>query len=195
MGSYFQKALSNMVFETACGASIRYMAERGCTTRQIVEQLDYPMSFERVARAVTDHLLEQGILRREPPQAEEEKETYTYIQEQGKFGKISYRKVIQSKGEEKQQGSWNKEAAEDFLAKKKEADREVYVPCDFGLPEKERKIQLSVLNERQQEFLSGICWERRRMYYRLDGRMEEIIRKLWENGQYSGWVYWRQRKF
>ena len=189
MGSYFQKALSNMVFETACGASIRYMAERGCTTRQIVEQLDYPMSFERAARAVTDYFLEQGILRREPPEDTERKETYTYVQEQGKFGKISYRKVLQSKEEENPPKSWKREAAEDFLAKKKEADREVYVPCDFGLPE--NGIQLSVLNERQREFLSGICWERRQMYYRLDSRMEEIVRKLWKNGQYSGWVYWR----
>ena len=179
-----------MVFETACGASIRYMVERGCTTRQIVEQLDYPMSFERVARAVTDYLLEQGILRREPPKAEENKETYTYVQEQGKFGKISYRKVIQAK-EEDLPKDWKKEAAEDFLAEKKKADREVYVPCDFGLPEEISKLQPSVLNERQQEFLSGICWEKRRMYYRLDSRMEEIIRKLWENDQYSGWVYWR----
>ena len=191
MGSYFQKALSNMVFETACGASIRYMAERGCTTRQIVEQLDYPMSFERVSRAVTDYFLEQGILRREPPEDTERKEIYTYVQEQGKFGKISYRRVLQSEEEENPQKEWKKEAAEDFLAKKKEAGREVYVPCDFGLSERESGIQLSVLNERQQEFLSGICWEKRRMYYRLDSRMEEIIRKLWENGKYSGWVYWR----
>lgn len=191
MGSYFQKALSNMVFETACGASIRYMAERGCTTRQIMEQLDYPMSFERVARAVTDYLLEQGILRRDPPEGEERRETYTYVQEQGKFGKISYRRVLQSEEGEDLPKDWKKEAAENFLAEKKKADREVYVPCDFGLPERESGIQLSVLNERQQEFLSGICWEKQRMYYRLDGRMEEIIRKLWENGQYSGWVYWR----
>ena len=190
MGSYFQKALSNMVFETACGASIRYMAERGCTTRQIVDQLDYPMSFERVAGAVTDYYLEQGILRREPPEDTERKEIYTYVQEQGKFGKISYRRVLQSEGGENPPKSWKRESAEDFLTKKK-GDREVYVPCDFGLPVKESKIQLSVLNERQQEFLSGICWEKRRMYYRLDSRMEEIIRKLWENGQYSGWVYWR----
>ena len=191
MGSYFQKALSNMVFETACGASIRYMTERGCTTRQIVEQLDYPMSFERVARAVTDYLLEQGILRREPPKAEERKETYTYVQEKGKFGKISYRRVLQSEEEGNPPKDWNRESAEDFLAKKKEADREVFVPCDFGIPASEGGMRLSVLNERQQGFLSGICWEKRRMYYRLDGRMEEIIRKLWENGQYSGWVYWR----
>ena len=191
MGSYFQKALSNMVFETACGASIRYMAERGCTTRQIVEQLDYPMSFERVARAVTDYLLEQGILRREPPEDEERKEIYTYVQEQGKFGKISYRRVLQSEEGENPPKSWKRESAEEFLTKKKEADRDIFVPCDFGLPASESKIQLSVLNERQQEFLSGICWEKQRMYYRLDGRMEEIIRKLWENGQYSGWVYWR----
>lgn len=190
MGSYFQKALSNMVFETACGASIRCMAERGCTTRQIVEQLDYPAPFERVARAVTDYLLERGILRREPPDATERKETYTYVREQGKYGKISFRRVAEPE-EETSLKVWKKEAAEEFLARKEKVGDTVYVPCDFGLPASESGIRFSVLNERQQEFLSGICWERQRMYYRLDGRMEEIIRKLWESGQYSGCVYWR----
>lgn len=190
MEPYFQKALSNMVFETACGASIRSMVDRGCTTKQIAEQLDYPMSFERVARAVTDYLLERDILRQEPPEAGESKESFTYVQEKGKFGKTSFRKVVQQEKEGKGQ-PWNKEEAEDFL--KERRDVIAYVSCDFGLAANEKARPLSVLNDRQREFLSGICWEKRRMYYRLDKRMEEIIRKLWENGAYSGDVYWREK--
>lgn len=192
MKSYFQKALSNMVFESACGASIRSMADRGCTTKQIVKQLDYPMSFERVARAVTDYLLEQDILRRKPPDAEESRENYTYVQERGKFGKTSFRRVLLEEKEETAGEPWNKEEAGDFFSVRR--DVIAYVSCDFGLPANESGIDLSVLNERQQEFLSGICWERRRMYYRLDKRMEEIIRKLLEYNQYSGEVYWRKSK-
>lgn len=190
MEPYFQKALSNMVFETACGASIRSMVDRGCTTKQIVEGLDYPISLERARRAVTDYLLEQDILRRQPPDAGESRESFTYVQEKGKFGKTSFRKVAQQEKEETG-NAWSKEAVEDFL--KERRDVIAYVPCDFGLPANEKAGGLSVLNERQREFLSGICWERKRMYYRLDKRMEEIIRKLWENGQYSGDVYWRKR--
>lgn len=190
MEPYFQKALSNMVFETACGASIRSMVDRGCTTKQIAEQLDYPMSIERVARAVTDYMLERDILRRKPPDMGESKESFTYVQEKGKFGKTSFRKVVQQEKEGADR-PWNKEAAEDFLKEKR--DVAAYVPCDFGLPANEGEADFSVLNDRQREFLSGICWERRRMYYRLDKRMEEIIRKLWENGVYSGDVYWREK--
>lgn len=190
MEPYFQKALSNMVFETACGASIRSMVDRGCTTKQIAEQLDYPMPMGRVARAVTDYLLEQDILRREPPDAGESRESFTYVQEKGKFGKTSFRKVVQREKEGADR-PWNQEAAADFLKEKR--DVVAYVPCDFGLPANEGEADFAVLNDRQREFLSGICWERRRMYYRLDKRMEEIIRKLWENGAYSGDVYWREK--
>lgn len=194
MESYFQKALSNMVFETACGASIRSMVDRGCTTKQIVEQLDYPMSFERARRAVTDYLLAQDSLRRKPPEAGEAKETYTYVQERGKLGKTSFRKVVLQEKGEAEGKPWRKEAVEVFLKLPKEKrDVMAYVSCDFGLPEKESGIDLSILNERQREFLEGIWWEGRRMYYRLDKRMEDIVRKLQENGQYAGEVYWREK--
>ena len=118
--SYFQNALSNFTHEAASGGAIRHLTDLGYTTKQIVEQLDYPVSFERVSRAVTDYFLEQGILRQEPPEDTERKEIYTYVQEQGKFGKISYRRVLQSEEEENPRKEWKKEAAEDFLAKKKE---------------------------------------------------------------------------
>ncbi len=191
MRTYFQKALSNMVFDAACGASIRCMAKRGCTTRQIMERLDYPAPFERVARAVTDYLLEQGILRREPPDVSEQTEIYTYVREQGKYGKTSFRKVVEREAGENSWKSWKKEKAEDFLTKKKKVWETAYISCDFGITGSKREIKSSVLSERQQEFLSGICWEGQRMYYRLDAQMEEIVRKLWENGQYNGCVYWR----
>lgn len=158
MEPYFQKALSDMVFENACGAAIRRMVDRGCTTRQIVEQLDYPLPFDRAARAVTDYLLEQGILLREKPAKHEKKAGYQYVQERGRFGKTSFRKVP--------------------LPEDEEMAESIYVPCDFGLPESESGLDLSVLNDRQREFLDGICWEKKRMYYRLDERMEEIMKKL-----------------
>lgn len=192
MNSYFQKALFNMVFESACGASLRSMVDRGCTTKQIVGRLDYPVPFERAARAVTDYLLEKDILRRKPPDNKESRKNYTYVQERGKLGKTSFRRVVQEAKEETEKGPWNKEGAETFFRSGRDAD--AYVSCDFGLPAGESGIDISVLNERQQEFLSGICWENVRMYYRLDRRMEEIIRKLLENGQYSGVVYWRESR-
>ena len=148
------------------------------------------MSFERVSRAVTDYLLERNILRREPPDNREIRKDYTYVQERGKFGKTSFRRIALEEKEEAEEEPWNKEGAEDFFQSRR--DVIAYVSCDFGLPANESGMDITVLNERQQEFLSGICWERMRMYYRLDKQMEEIIRKLLEEGQYSGVVYWRK---
>ncbi len=182
MEPYFQKALSDMVFENACGASIRRMVDRGCTSMQIFKALDFPIAYERVKKAVTEYLLETGILRKEPPGGSSTKERYTYVQEKGKFGKVSFRKVPLENGPE--EVVWQEFAIGDFAIWKAQGEgnktgNKVYVPCDFGLPEKISGLDLSVLNEGQREFLEGICWEKKRMYYRLDVRMEEIMRKLY----------------
>lgn len=48
------------------------------------------------------------------------------------------------------------------------------------------KIDLSCLNSRQREYLSGIRWEEPVLYHRLDQRMREILVKLYEAGYYRG---------
>lgn len=69
----------------------------------------------------------------------------------------------------------------------------VYMSCDFGLtagrePEKYQAL-LDILEERQREYVSGLPWERRRVYHKLDFRMKEILIRLYGTGYYHGRCY------
>lgn len=68
-----------------------------------------------------------------------------------------------------------------------------YMSCDFGLtarrePEKYQAL-LDILDERQREYVSGLPWERGRVYHRMDFRMKEILMKLYGAGHYHGKCY------
>ncbi|MDD2978380.1 MAG: hypothetical protein PHN80_00265 [Hespellia sp.] len=49
--------------------------------------------------------------------------------------------------------------------------------------------RLQVLEERQREYILGLPWERKLVYHRLDERMQEIVRRLYESGKYDGCCY------
>lgn len=74
-----------------------------------------------------------------------------------------------------------------------------YLSCDYALfhtgTEKPAADQaLSVLNNRQREYLSGIRWEKPALYHRLDQRMLEIVGKLYEAGVYGGVCFFVMRR-
>lgn len=154
---YFQKALSDFTFEAACGGAIRHLAGLGYTARQITDQLSFSVPYERVRRAYTKYLLEQKILLMQEPSAPKAAVKVTYVQEFGKYGKPSFRRV-----EEEEAGS---------------AER-IYVPCRFGISQELFLRQLAVLEPAQKEYLQGICWEPKVMYHLLNERMEEIMKRL-----------------
>lgn len=53
---------------------------------------------------------------------------------------------------------------------------------------------LEVLNGRQREYISGLLWEPKVCYHRLDLRMREIIVKLYTEGLYHGSCYFLNLK-
>ena len=59
---YFNNALHDMVFENACGAAIRRLADMSFPISYIHKELDYPISFERVQRYVWRYYIEKKIL-------------------------------------------------------------------------------------------------------------------------------------
>lgn len=61
-------------------------------------------------------------------------------------------------------------------------------PIKIGGQDK-KEMDVSSLNNRQREYLSGIRWEKPVMYHRLDQRMREIVSKLYEAGSYTGACY------
>ncbi len=67
-----------------------------------------------------------------------------------------------------------------------------YVSCDFGLFDRTAggyEKLLEALDERQREYLTGLLWAGKRVYHRLDKRMEEIVLRLYGTGDYHGKCY------
>lgn len=96
----FQAALSDFTFEAACGAAIRHLADNGCTAKQIMEKLDYPMSAERVRQALYRHLCDTGVILEESPEEGLPGARAEYVLEYDSCGRPSYRRkpAVDAKG-------------------------------------------------------------------------------------------------
>ena len=155
----FGKALSDFTFDVACGGAIRHLAGLGYTAKEIHERLSFPVSYERVRQAYTKYLLDEGILLKQKPDQHEARQTYTYVQEEGKYGKKSFRRVA-------------KEQDPDGMQER------AYVACDFGRIQAQGGFAALKLSAKQQEYIEGICWEKKMMYHLMDERMRGIVEAL-----------------
>lgn len=250
----FQNALSDFTFEAACGGAVRHLADSGCTAKQIIERLDYPVSGERVRKALYKHLCDRRVIIEQSPEEEFPEVKTEYILEYNSYGKPSYRRknteeaggilpesdsagttwketvykpasgcaepvsaeTSQGASKGSGQGMLKKvfrnsnqsdtgkitgypgrgAALAAFLTDKytQEKEKAVYISCDFGIPDSEAAKGILLLNGRQQEYLEGIPWPRRRVYHQLDHRMEEILCSLYEQHAYEGVCYFLPRK-
>lgn len=198
---YFKKALSDFTYDMACGDAIRYMAGQGYSVKQIMEQLDFPAPVEKVQQMVWKCLLDAEVLQLDEPGAAKA-EKVEYVRTYDKYGKASFIQVaVPDSGRKEVQFAERDYCAErdgrltDFLGGlcRKNGEDASYISCDFGLRRRRdvdgyRKMLL-LLNERQREYVEGLPWERRIVYHRLDRRMQEIIVRLCEAGEYRGVCY------
>lgn len=212
MENYFYDALHNFIFEEAGGGAIRHLADRGFTARQIADRLSFPVPYETVRETLTKHLMESGVLLKVRPEAYEEPERIEYVREYDKYGKPSFRRVVvagsagESAGADKgmKTGKWKEMEFSAFLllyregksgaelpaeTKHRDAEKTVYIACDFGMDGTEELLQ--TLDQAQREYIQGICWTRRRMYHLLDRRMFGIAVRLEERGHAAGDIYIR----
>lgn len=199
---YFKRALSDFTFEAASNGAIRHLTDRGYTVGRITKMLDFPTPFERVQQVVWKHLLDTGAITLGEPSEGMGREEYTYVTDYDEYGRKSFRKVILKEGErravcwresrflEKGYGDFA-----DFLARKcgENGEEFSYVSCDFGLhsqrdPEGFER-QMELLEPQQREYITGLPWERRMAYHRLDERMRGIAARLWGAGCFWGTCY------
>ena len=192
--STFQKALSNLTFEAACGGAIRHLADNGYTAKQIMERLDYPISYEHLRTALYQHLCDTCVILEEPPDKGLPETKPKFVLEYNEYGKPSYRRV-----KETEQGSgpndttspaWREVACKALP----NISGQAYISCDFGIAGSVAARGIALLNSRQREYIEGIPWPGRRVYHRLDQRMKEILCSLHEQGAYEGICYLMQRK-
>ena len=208
--NFFYDALHNFIFEEAGGGAVRHLADRGCTAKQILESLTFPLSYEKVREALTKHLLACGVLLRERPGTGKEQEKAEFVREYDKFGKPSFRKIALSNPENGAgaaggAGKWKEMDFAEFLSlyqkrtdilklpgqtERREAEKNIYISCEFGADKGEEL--LSALSKTEREYVEGILWTKKTMYHLLDRRMFEIAVKLREKGLPVGKVYFRR---
>lgn len=205
--SYFQSALSNFSHEVASGGAIRHLTDLGYTAKQIAERLDFPTPFARIQKEIWQRMIDTNvILMEEPGSAGSKKEVY--VREYDKYGRASFRKVV-DQDEKKGSGiSWHKQSlwgkTQDKISELIQAkivengEKFSYVACDFGLlnkrePERFDQI-LQNLDTELKEYIEGLPWERQRVYHRLDGRMTKIWRLLKESEGCFGECYFLKTK-
>lgn len=204
---YFKQALSNFTFEVASGGAIRHLADHGYTTEEISKKLDFPTPIDRIQDTVWKHFLDTGVLLYEEPGTGRKRESFDFVTEYDQYGRKSFRRVTlkecradaivwkESVFQEKRDG-----ALFSFLSKRCAANGEenAYISCDFGLRSKREparfKEALQVLEKPERDYISGLPWERRMIYHRLDRRMRSIAAKLHQNGEYHGFCYFVELK-
>ncbi len=198
---YFKQAISNFTYEAACGGAIRHLADLGYSVRKIMEQLSFPVPYERVQKTVWEHFLEKGVLLLEEPGKGKVREEAAYVKEYNQYGRASFRRVITG---EKDAGVIHfKERHFDvtrdgdfrgyFIRKCKENEMDGYVSLDFGKKDtNEMSIKeiLPVLDACQRDYMEGLFGEKKEsVYHRINTLMRDIVIQLYENGKYHGICY------
>ena len=150
----FNKALSNFINDAAAGGAVRHLADLGYSISQIADELDYPISKEKIAGYMWEHFLNIGKICLEEPQPSHEK--VSFVKEQDSFGRISFRRVT--------------EQIDNSQTK--------YVQCDFGkllYKHDEAFIsKLEKLNPGDKEYIELMPWPLTPVYHQMDERMNRI---------------------
>lgn len=159
------------------------------------------------------------VLTKEPGSGKNRKQGKAeYVVEHDKYGRASFR-LIAVKEEEGAQICWKERRFADYgngsgagnsregirttgdgsqlaaylTEKCRENDGEAYISCGIGLMLRKNPAEYEVLaaflNERQKEYLSGLLWEEKLCYHRLDKRMQEIAVRLYAAGKLNEVCY------
>lgn len=199
--SFFQKALADFTYEAACGGAVRHLADRGFTTAQIRERLDFPVPYGRIQKEVWKRLVSTGVILREEPGGGDSREKTVYVREYDRYGKASFRR--EKTGVQAPAVCWREQNFPDgpeaepdklaeFIRRKTEENgvESSYLSWELGItavrnPGEYRKI-LDMLEQTEREYVEGLLWENRKVYHRLDSRMREILVRLYGGGCYHG---------
>ncbi len=153
---YFKKALSDFTNDFASGGAIKHLADNGFTVKEIHDRLDFPTPMSKVSETVWKHFLDEGIILTEEPVKGEIKEKIDYVKVQSEFGKTSFKRVVTQMP----------------------APECEYIKCDFGkeiYKDKEGfKKSLSVLSERDRDYILGLPWPLTPVWHIADERMKRI---------------------
>ncbi len=205
---YFRDALSDFAYEAASGGAIRHLADLGYTAKQISDSLTYPTPYERVRRTMWQHLVDTRTILTSEPGAGGQRTKAAYSVRHDRFGRASF--CMEKAADAKESAAislremrYSEETCGPLAACLEErcsaaGEENAYASFDFGLSAGRKdgslEAQLQALNARQREYVEGLMWENRICYHRLDGRMREIVVRLYDRGLYHGYCYFLARR-
>ena len=151
----FNKALGNFINDAAAGGAVRHLADLGYSITKISEEINYPISKEKIAQYMWEHFLNIGKICLEEPQPVHEKASF--VKEQDEFGRISFRRVTETVDNSEKE----------------------YVQCEFGKElyknTEEFKAFLEKLEPDDREYITLLPWPLTLVYHELDERMKRIV--------------------
>lgn len=168
--TYFQRALSDFVYDMASGGAIRHLTDIGYTVKQIQEKLDFPTPYERIQKTVWKHLMDTGVIFPEKAEPGKSGEKVDYVREYDSYGRASFRRVVVQEASSK--------------------PSEPCLLCCFGLLKyrdpKQYEEALGALEQEQAEYIDGLPWGLERVFHRPDQRMLGIYHALENAGLSDG---------
>lgn len=151
----FNKALGNFINDAAAGGAVRHLADLGYSISRIAEEINYPISKEKIAQYMWEHYLDIGKISLEEPKPVHERASF--VKEQDEFGRISFRRVTETVDNSKKK----------------------YVTCEFGKEiyknTDEFKSFLERLESADREYVLLMPWPLTTVYHELDERMKRIV--------------------
>lgn len=165
MTDTFNKALSNLINDSACGGAVRHLADLGYSVSEITGRLDFPLPKITVADMVWKYYLEVGIIRLEAPKENDYVEKVSYVKDVSSYGKSSLRRVVERV---------------DMPSKE-------YVRCDFGKKlrrgDSDFMAKIDELDKSDKEYIMDLPWPLTTVYHVVDARMERLLsRNIVEKG-------------
>ncbi|MBQ9278957.1 MAG: hypothetical protein IJ224_10035 [Lachnospiraceae bacterium] len=178
--NYFNQALHDMVFENACGAAIKRLADKSFPISYIVKELDYPISFERVQKYVWQYYLDNKTIIYPDNEIDYTEENgiitikksgikKTFIKEQGPYGKTTFRQIVT-------------EDNDVYLNNHTNSPDNKYVVCNFGELKysnlNEYESMLNNLNKEDRTYIADLPWQNKKIYHILNDRLKSIYNSL-----------------
>ena len=161
-GKAFQRALSDFMYDFASGDAIRHLADQGYTVSEIAAKLSFPTPKDRIADVVWKHYLDKGVILLEEPESGQTLKRVRYVTEQGAYGRVSMRQVVEEIPMSDAQ----------------------YLPCDFGkrLWRDRQGFQdvIKALPERDRQYLLELPWPLQTVWHVRDERMDRIHKNSFE---------------
>lgn len=168
--TYFESALSDFVYDAASGRAIRHLVDRGYTTEQIMNLLNYPTPRKKVEKTVYRYLKETGIILTQLPIPREQMQPVILKCNSEDMLYCHLKEYICQNGQENS-----------------------YLSCPFGI--KNINNILSPLTLREKEYILGIAWEPLIAYHQLNQRMLEIGSQLAFNNDMFAFYFFKSMEY